>query len=230
MSRALVLLWVGVVVPFALTFVNGGPDGRLPHVLFHPAYMAFLAVGLIGVRLLRRASEVRALRRLATTIGIAMLLAMAGHTGEFLAVLLAGGMHADETVFEAPLHLISASVTVPAILVAILLVIAATITARIVARGKPLGAALNRGIRTAHRWTSLGFAGSIPLLLLFEDNATITAIPIAALVVMLLTGLQMSIRHYLTRWRRSRSRAQAHGSAPELPTEATRSAQLSSTS
>jgi hypothetical protein len=104
-----------------------------------------------------------------------------------------------------------------------------TIAARIVARGKPLGATLNRGIRTAHRWISLGLVGTIPLPLLFEDNAIITAVPIGAFVVLLLTGLQMSIRHYLTRWRRSRSRAHAHGSAPEL-SEATRSAQMSSTS
>ena len=49
MRRALVLMWVGFVLPFALTVVNGGPDGRLPHVLFHPFYVAFLAVGLGGV-------------------------------------------------------------------------------------------------------------------------------------------------------------------------------------
>lgn len=38
-----------------------------------------------------------------------------------MAVLLNGGLHVDETVFDTPLHYWSANVTVPAVMLAIVL-------------------------------------------------------------------------------------------------------------
>lgn len=48
MRRALLLIWAGTAVPFVLTILNGGPDGWLPHLLFHPVYIAFLALAFWG--------------------------------------------------------------------------------------------------------------------------------------------------------------------------------------
>ena len=75
MRRALVLMWLGLVLPFGLTMINGGPDGWLPHVLFHPTYIGFLAVGVVGARRLRRTTPSRALRGVAGTAIVTAVLA-----------------------------------------------------------------------------------------------------------------------------------------------------------
>jgi hypothetical protein len=97
---------------------------------------------------------------------------------------------------------------------AILLVAGTTIAVRIVEAGKPLGATLNRGIRITHRWVSLAFIGTLPLLLIFRDAAIVSGLAIGALVLLLLTGLQMSSGHYLRRWRRGRIRRGASAPSP----------------
>jgi hypothetical protein len=212
MRRALVLMWVGFVLPFALTVVNGGPDGRLPHVLFHPFYVAFLAVGLVGVYRLRAGTDLRALRGLGLAAAVVAVVAAAGHLGELVAVLLGGGFHAGEEVFETPLHSTAASVTVPMVMLAILLTVATTITARVVTRDAPVAPAYHRGVRTLHRWSSIGFVASVPLLLVVGDSPVPAGLAITTLVVLLLTGVQMSGRHYLVRWRRRRNRRDRAGS------------------
>jgi hypothetical protein len=145
MRRALVLMWVGFVLPFVLTVINGGPDGWLPHVLFHPS-------------------------------------------------------------------LTGASVTVPMVLLAIVLTVATTVTAWVVTRDAPVGPAYHRGVRTVHRWSSLGFTIAVPLLFAAQDSPVTAAQAVVTIVVLLLTGVQMSGRHYLIRWRRRRNRRDRAGS------------------
>jgi hypothetical protein len=211
MRRALVLMWVGFVLPFVLTVINGGPDGWLPHVFFHPAYVAFLAVGVYGVHVLRGSTEARVLRRLGTVVAAVAAVAAVGHFGEFVAVLLGGGLHAGEEVFAAPLHLTSANVTVPMVVLAIVLTVATTVTAWVVTRDAPVGPAYHRGVRTVHRWSSLGFTIAVPLLFVAQDSPVTAALAVVTIVVLLLTGVQMSGRHYLVRWRRRRNRRDASG-------------------
>ena len=206
MRRALVLMWVGFVLPFVLTVVNGGPDGWLPHVLFHPTYVSFLAVGVYGVHVLRGSTQSRALRRLGAASAAVATVAAVGHLGELVAVVRAGGLHAGEEVFRAPLHLTSAGVTVPMVLIAIVLTVATTVTARVVSSDAPVGPAYHRGVRTLHRWSSLGFAAAVPLLVVAQDSPLTTVLAVVTIVVLLLTGVQMSGRHYLIRWRRRRNR------------------------
>jgi hypothetical protein len=212
MRRGLVLMWVGFVLPFALTVVNGGPDGWLAHVLFHPTYVAFLAVGVYGAHVLRTSTESRALRRLGTAAAAVAVVAAAGHLGEFVAVMLGGGLHAGEEVFRAPLHLTSANVTVPMVLLAIVLTVATTVTAWVVTRDAPVGPAYHRGVRTLHRWSSLGFSAVVPLLFVAQDAPVTAVLAVVTIVVLLLTGVQMSGRHYLVRWRRRRTRRDRTGS------------------
>ena len=140
--------------------------------------------------------------------------AAAGHLGELVAVLLGGGFHAGEEVFETPLHSTAASVTVPMVMLAILLTVATTITARVVTRDAPVAPAYHRGVRTLHRWSSIGFVASVPLLLVVGDSPVPAGLAITTLVVLLLTGVQMSGRHYLVRWRRRRNRRDRAGSQP----------------
>ncbi len=222
MRRALVLMWVGFVLPFVLTVINGGPDGWLPHVLFHPTYVAFLAVGGYGVHLLRASTESRGLRRLGAAAVAVAALAAVGHLGEFVAVLLGGGLHAGEEVFRAPLHLTSASVTVPMVLLAIVLTLATTVTAWVVTRDTPVGPAYHRGVRTVHRWSSLGFTIAVPLLFVAQDSPVTAALAVVTIVVLLLTGVQMSGRHYLIRWRRRRNRRDRARSQPSRSAGTTR--------
>jgi hypothetical protein len=201
MRRGLLLMWAGTVLPFLLTIVNGGPDGRLPHLLSHPTYVGFLGVAIWGVRRVRAAATSRSVRGLATGVAIAAVAAMLGHFGEFIAVLQNGGFGADETVFDTPLHSWSANVTVPAILVAIVLTAATSVAAALARSPKP-GATLNRGVRSLHRWTSVSFVLVLPLAFFLQEVQPITIVLLVAFGILLITGLQMSIRHYGHRWRR----------------------------
>jgi L-asparagine transporter-like permease len=208
MRRALVLIWTGTVLPFLLTILNGGPDGWLPHLLFHPAYIVFLALGLWGVLSLRRTTESRTVKGLATILVVAAAAATVGHLGEFIAVLLNGGFAADETVFKVDLHLWSANVTVPMVMLAMVLAVAITVAAGLSRSANP-GPAINRWTRTAHRWASLVFVTVLPLAFTLQDETAVAIVVVVAFAVLLLTGLQMSVRHYATRWRRRRRRSAA---------------------
>lgn len=208
MRRAMMLIWGGTLLPFVLTVINGGPDGWLPHLAFHPLYVAFLGLGLWGARLVRTAGTTRAVRGLALTLMVVVGAATAGHLGEFVAVLRHGGLAADESVFEAPLHVWSATVTLPAVMLSIVLAGAVTVAAAAARSGRP-GATLNRWVRTVHRLSSIGFVVAAPAAIAFSDVQVVGFVAIAALVVLLLTGLQMSVRHYSGRWRRRRHAAVA---------------------
>jgi hypothetical protein len=139
MRRALLLIWAGTAIPFVLTIINGGPDGWLPHLLFHPAYVAFLALALWGVRKLRRISGSTVVRGLAAMLAVTAVAAVAGHLGEFVAVLLNGGLKANLTAFETPLHRWSATVTMPAVLLAVVLAAVLSVAAALTTRRMPVG-------------------------------------------------------------------------------------------
>lgn len=129
MHRAMVLLWVGIGLPFVLTIVVGGPDGLVPHVVFHLAYIAFLVAGLVGAILLWRATPVRVLRGYSVALALSTLAAIAGNAGEAVAVARNGGLRAGSSVYDVSLHVDSARLTVPAIMLSVLLLAVTTIVA-----------------------------------------------------------------------------------------------------
>jgi hypothetical protein len=129
MHRAMVLLWVGIGLPFVLSIVVGGPDGLLPHLVFHVVYTLFLLVGLVGAVLLWRATPVRVMRGFAVALGVVSVAAVVGHIGEARAVAQHGGLDAGDAVYDVALHVDSAMITVPALMLSVLLLALATITA-----------------------------------------------------------------------------------------------------
>ncbi|HEV8470518.1 MAG TPA: hypothetical protein VGR46_13005 [Candidatus Limnocylindria bacterium] len=69
----LVVVWTLIPLPFVLTAATGGPDGVLPHAVFHPIYVLF-AIGAILVLLrLRSATDSRIVRRLALALVVAQV-------------------------------------------------------------------------------------------------------------------------------------------------------------
>jgi hypothetical protein len=129
MHRAMVLLWVGIGLPFVLTIVVGGPDGLVPHGVFHLAYIAFLVAGLVGAILLWRATPMRVLRGYSVALALSTLAAIAGNAGEAVAVARNGGLQAGSSVYDVSLHVDSARLTVPAIMLSVVLLALTTIVA-----------------------------------------------------------------------------------------------------
>lgn len=129
MHRAMVLLWVGVGLPFVLSIVLGGPDGLAPHLVFHLVYTGLLIVGLVGALLLWSATPVRVMRGLSVALVLVCLAAIAGNLGEAVAVAQNGGLDAGAAVYDVSLHVDSARITVPAIMFSVVLLAVTTIVA-----------------------------------------------------------------------------------------------------
>ncbi len=136
MAPRLFALWALIAGPFWFSAATGGPDGLHLHAVFHPVYISF-AVGAILVLLgLRSATSSRAVRGLTLALVIAQAAAIAGQVGEEIAVLQHGGLSAGKEVFENPLHMTSAWVTIPGLLASQILLIAVTIAAVLVMRAE----------------------------------------------------------------------------------------------
>lgn len=129
MDRTLVVLWALIFVPFVVTGATGGPDGLLPHAVFHPVYILLLVAAIFVLVSLRSKARSRTRRALTTALIVAQAVAIVGMVGEEIAVLQHGGLSAGKEIFEEPTHLWPASLTVPGLLVSELLLIAITIAA-----------------------------------------------------------------------------------------------------
>jgi hypothetical protein len=134
MRRWLVLTWVAVAAPFVLTGATGGPDGLLPHAIFHPVYIAIILVALFLLVRLRSLTHSPVVRGLTLALIIFQVAAMVGHIGEEISVIRHGGLEATEALFEEPFHVASAWITVPSLLLSQLLLIALTIAAVVAGR------------------------------------------------------------------------------------------------
>jgi hypothetical protein len=134
MGRKLVVLWAVIAGPFWLSAATGGPDGLHLHALFHPVYIAFAIAAILILLRLRSASGARVVRGLALALVVTQAAAIIGQIGEEIAVLQHGGLSAGKDVFEQPLHLWSASVTIPGLLLSQILLIVLTIAAMRTAR------------------------------------------------------------------------------------------------
>ena len=142
MGRRLVMLWALISLPFWVFITTGGPDGLLRHAVFHPVYVMFLIGAILLLLRLRSATDSRVVRGFALAIVVAQAVAIAGSVGEEIAVLQHGGLSAGREVFRDPLHMLSASVTVPACLLSQILLIALTIASVVAMRAEQRLAAL----------------------------------------------------------------------------------------
>lgn len=75
---------------------------------------------------------------------------------------------------------------------------------------RPVGRTASRWARTAHRWASVGFVVLLLVVLVRPDDAVFIVPLVACAVVVLLTGLQMHVRH-LNHRRRRRARQRSRG-------------------
>ena len=101
----LALVWLSVIVPYTLAGAIGGPTGLLPHVLFHPVYIAFLLTTIVLLIRLRGATRHRGIRVLSVVAAVTSAIAIAGQIGEEFTVVANGGMHAPDSLLEQSDHL-----------------------------------------------------------------------------------------------------------------------------
>lgn len=136
MGRRLVVLWALIALPFWLSAATGGPDGLHLHAVFHPVYIMFAIGAILALRRLRSATDSPFIRRLAFGLVVAQGAAIVGQIGEEIAVLQHGGLSAGKEVFDDRLHLVSASLTIPGLLVSQILLIVLTIAAVLAMRAE----------------------------------------------------------------------------------------------
>jgi hypothetical protein len=141
MTRRLLGLWLLIALPFWLTAATGGPGGEtlpvpgavvgrlLPHAVYHPVYVVILIAAILFLLRLRSATSSRLVRGLAVALVVAQAAAIVGMVGEEIAVLQHGGVSSGKEVFKEPLHMVSALVTEPALVVSQILLIVVTIAA-----------------------------------------------------------------------------------------------------
>lgn len=108
----LALVWLSVIVPYTLAGAIGGPTGLLPHVVFHPIYIAFLLATIVLLIRLRGATRHRGIRVLSVVAAVASAIAIAGQIGEEITVVANGGMHAPDSMLEQSDHLTWAIISV----------------------------------------------------------------------------------------------------------------------
>ena len=136
MGRRLVLLWALIPLPFWVTVTTGGPGGLLRHAVFHPVYVMLLIGAILLLLRLRSAADTRVVRGFALAVVFAQGAAIAGMVGEEIAVLQHGGLSASREVFRDPLHMVSAAVTIPGLLLSQILLIVVTIASVVAMRAE----------------------------------------------------------------------------------------------
>lgn len=134
MERWLIWTWALVAGPFWLSAAIGGPTGLLPHIIFHPVYIAFAVSAVFVLVRLRTLTESSVVRGLALALIIAQVGAIVGQIGEEISVFGHGGLDATEAVLDEPFHVWSAWLTIPSLLLSQVLLIALTIAAVVAGR------------------------------------------------------------------------------------------------
>ena len=136
MRRKLVVLWALIPLPFWVTVTTGGPDGLLRHAVFHPVYVMLLIGAILLLLRLRSATDSRVVRGFALAVVVVQAAAIAGMVGEEIAVLQHGGLSAGRGVSREPLHMLSASLTIPGLLLSQILLIVLTIASVVAMRAE----------------------------------------------------------------------------------------------
>ena len=121
------LLVAAVALPFI--FLGEGPSWF--HLVFHLLGIALCTVAVLTLRSVRRNAASRTLRVLTWISTVAFLAWLIGHAGELATVVTHGGAHADQALFENPVHVFFATIAVPAWMTSVLSSLVLLVTAGI---------------------------------------------------------------------------------------------------
>lgn len=128
LGRALGLLSAVLVVSIALPliFLREGP---WYHLVFHLLGIAVCVLGVLVLRAVRRAATSKALRVMTWVGTVAFLGWAVGHAGELVTVLTYGGAHAENELFQHPVHMFFANIAAPAWMLTVLSTLVVLVTA-----------------------------------------------------------------------------------------------------
>jgi len=101
-----------------------------------PIAILFAIAAIVALLRLRPVTVSRTVRGVSLALVLAQAAAIAGQVGEEIAVLQHGGLSAGKDVFEDPLHMTSAWVTIPGLLLSQILLIVLTIAALLAMRAE----------------------------------------------------------------------------------------------
>lgn len=117
------------VASIALPFIFLGEGPSWFHLVFHLLGVALCTVAVLTLRSIRRHAASKTLRVLTWISTVAFLAWFVGHAGELATVVTHGGAHADQTLFENPVHVFFATIAVPAWMTSVLSSLVLLITA-----------------------------------------------------------------------------------------------------
>lgn len=129
LGRRLALLGGVLIVSIVLPFIFLGEGPSWFHLAFHLIGLALCTAAVLTLRAVRRAAVSKTLRVMTWVATIAFLAWAVGHAGELFTVLTHGGAHADEHLFEHPVHVFFATIAVPAWMLSVLSSLVLLITA-----------------------------------------------------------------------------------------------------
>lgn len=116
-----------IVLPFI--FLGEGP--RWYHLAFHLIGVPLCLLAIVVLRSIRRAARSRTLRVMTWISTVAFAAWGIGHAGELVTVLTHGGAHADEHLFEHPVHMFFATIAVPSWMLSVVSSLVLLVTAGI---------------------------------------------------------------------------------------------------
>lgn len=119
------LVAVSVVLPFV--FLGGGPSWF--HLTFHLLGITVCGLAIWSLRRIRQSAASTTLRVMSWICTVAFASWAVGHTGELVTVLTHGGAHADEALFDHPVHMFFATIAVPSWTLSVLSSLTLLITA-----------------------------------------------------------------------------------------------------
>ena len=129
-TRHILALTGLLLVSAAMPFIFLPMQASWAHLVFHLVGIVICAIAVVLLRSLRRASASKVVRVLTWVTTAAYVGWIVGHIGELGVVLTHGGAHADQHVFEHPIHEFFATIAVPswmAVMATMLVLLVATI-------------------------------------------------------------------------------------------------------
>lgn len=112
-AKGIAGLVVLLLVSVALPFIFLPMEASWGHLAFHLIGIVVCTLAVMLLRGLRRASASKVVRVLTWVATVAYVGWTIGHVGELGVVVTHGGAHADQHVFEHPVHTFFATISIP---------------------------------------------------------------------------------------------------------------------